>query len=260
MKTLRLLLEIGWLCCALSASASAAELLSISFREPGSVGFAGSEIAVDVRIESRGSAVVETKFSTRLWQMSSATLVPLGEAAAWWNGRVEGGAVVNASVKIAVPEFRAATRLRLQILDADRAQVARCEVVAIPRTWLRDELAALPAPPALYDPQKLIAPAFTKLGIEFAAVRDAEGLAAFTGPVVIVVSPDGSLAESAQKIAARGRGVVLVGEVGEKLRATLAGGTFAKDTDFSESAPAQFQLMQWLREALRRKPPPTDTP
>ena len=240
--------------------ARAADEVRVSFPGPVSAAFCAAEIVVPVRIENRGGAAVETKFFTRLWQMSSATLVPLGEAAAWWNGRVEAGAVVSESVKIAVPEFRAATRLRLQILDADRSPVARFEWVAIPRKWLHDELAALPALPALYDPQKLIAPAFAKLGIEFATVPDAEGLAALTGPVVIVVSRDGLLAESAQRLAARGRGVVFVGEAGEKLRATLAGGTFAKDTDFSESASAQFQLMQWLREALRRKQQPVNTP
>ncbi len=255
MKTLRLSLEIGWLCCLFFASASAAEPLFISFPELLPVGFSGSEIAVDARIENRGDAAVEAKFSTRLWQMSSATLVPLSEAQAWWSGRVEAGKSVDVIAKIALPECKAATRFRLQVLAADGTLAAKVDATAIPRDWLRGQFATLAAPPALYDPAERIAPAFAKLGIETAAVRATNDLANLRAPVAIVVSPKDqtqSLA-AAERLAARGVGVVFIDEVETAEKGAMVRGVLAPGVDLAESASAQFRLAQWLREALKRK-------
>jgi hypothetical protein len=237
------------------AQVSAADL-EVSFPNPPIASFTGEEIAVPVRIKNRGGSALDAEFFTRLWQMSSATLVPLGEMVPWWNGRVEAGAALVAHAKIAVPEFRAATRMRLQILDADRAPAARVEFVAIPRKWLHDELAALGAPPGLCDPQQRLAPAFRKLDIEAAPARDLEQLAALTGRVVLIIPPEDQIAtvvEAAQRLAARGCAIVLIGDMEEKWRSLFAGGVIPKDIDFSESAPAQLKLGQWIREAVRRK-------
>lgn len=219
--------------------ALAADQATISFPEPPPAGFTGTELVIPVRIGNPGTAAINAKFSTRLWQMSSATLVPLGDAIPWWNGRIEAGKSDDANAKIALPDFRAATRLRLQVLAADGTPAGTVDVTAIPRDWLRDEIATLPAPPALYDPQSRIAPAFAKLGIKANQVDD---LANVRGSVVIIVPPpekSESMEAEKQSLATRGIGVVFI----------------APDIDLAASAPTQLQLVHGLRDALKRKPP-----
>ena len=244
---------------ALAAVAHAADQAAVNFPEPQPVGFAGTELAVPVRIENRGEAAMDAKFSTRLWQMSSATLVPLGEAVPWWEGRIEAGKSADAIAKIALPDFRSATRLRLQVLAADGSPAGKVDVTAIPRDWLRGEIAALPAPPTLYDPGSRIASAFAKLGIETVPVREAADLANVRASLVVIVSPQEqieSLTAAAQRLVARGVGVAFIQTVETTAKDAMI---LAPGTDLADSAPAQFRLVQSLREALKRKQTPTPT-
>ncbi len=200
---------------------------------------------------------MDAKFSTRLWQMSSATLVPLGEAVPWWEGRIEAGKSADAIAKIALPDFRAATRLRLQVLAVDGTPAGKVDVTTIPRDWLRGEIASLPAPPALYDPGSRIAPAFAKLGLEMVPVREAADFTNVRASLVIIVSPKEqieSLTVAAQHLAARGIGVVFIQPVETTAKDAMI---LPPGTNFADSAPAQFQLVRWLREALKRKQTPT---
>ena len=251
-----------FLTAALVISAHAADPATVSFPEPQPAGFAGTEIAVSVRIENRGDAAIVSKFSARLWQMSSATLVPLGDALPLWDGRIEAGKSADAVAKIALPDFRAATRLRLQVLAADGTPAGKVDVTVIPRDWLRGEIAALPAPPALYDPASRIAPAFAKLGIETVPLRETADFANVRAGLVVIVSPKEqieSLTADARRLIARGVGVVFIQPVEVQAKDAMVRGVLPPDTDFAESASAQFRLVQWLREALKRKQPPTPT-
>lgn len=246
----------------IAVDAHAADQATLSFPEPQPAGFAGTELAIPVRIENLWEVAMDAKFSTRVWQMSSATLVPLGDAVPWWEGRTEAGKSVDAIAKIALPDFRAATRLRLQVLAADGTPAGKVDVTAIPRDWLRGEIAALPMPPALYDPASRIAPAFAKLGIGTAPVRDVADFANVRASVVMIVSPKEqieSLAADAQRLVTRGVGVVFIQPVEAAAQDAIVRGVLAPATDLAESAPAQFRLAQWLREALKRKQPPTST-
>lgn len=238
-------------------SESLANQATISFPDPQPVGFTGTELAIPVRIENPGEAAVDAKFSTRVWQISSATLVPLDEAVPWWSGRVEAGKLADGVVKIALPDFRVATRLRLQVLAEDGTLAGKVDVTAIPRDWLRGEIAGLPVPPALYDPAGRLAPAFAKLGIEAVPLREVGDFGNVRASVAILVFPKEqteALATAAKNLAARGIGIVSVQtvETAEKDAMLLAPGT-----DFADSAPAQFLLVQKLREALKRKQQPT---
>ena len=176
----------------LARSDSFADQGSIGFPELPPAGFAGAELAIPVRIDNRGDAVINAKFSTRVWQMSSATLVPLGKAQPWWTGRIEARKSADAVAKIALPDFRTATRLRLQVLAEDGTPAGKAEVIAIPRDWLRGEIAALPMPPALYDPASRLAPAFAKLGIEAAPLREVGDFGNVRASVAIVVFSKGA--------------------------------------------------------------------
>ena len=242
---------------ALAAAACAGDPLTVSFPEPPPAGFAGAELIIPVRIENRGAAAIDAKFSTRLWQMSSATLVPLGEAVPWWRGRIEAGKLADGGVKIVLPDFRTAIRLRLQVLAEDGTLAGKVDVTAIPRDWLRGEIAALPAPPALYDPANRIALAFTKLGIEATPLREVDDFASVRTSVAIVVllkEPGEPLTAAAQRLATRGVGIVFVQTVETVAKDAML---LAPGTDFADSAPAQFLLVQKLRDALKRKQPPT---
>ena len=254
MKTdLLLVLIVGAL--GLIAVASAADTPMVIFPEPQPAGFAGSDIAIKVRIENPGQAAIDGKLFTRLWQLSSATLVPLGEAMPWWDGRIEAGKSVDATARIALPAFRTATRLRLQLLAADGAPAGKLDVTAIPRDWLRGEIAALPAPPALYDPQGRLAPAFAKLGIEATILNETAEFARITSSLVILVfqSETEVLSAASQRLIARGVGVVWIQESQTPGESAMVRGIIPLGTDLATSAPAQFRLVQWMREALRRK-------
>ena len=247
---------------ALAVTARASDQATVSFPEPQPVGFAGTELAIPVRIENRGEAAIDAKFFTRLWQISSATLVPLEEAVPWWDGRIEAEKSADASAKIALPDFRTATRLRLQVLAADGTAAGKVDVTAIPLDWLRGEIAALPVLPALYDPGSRIAPAFAKLGIETSPVREAADFSNVRASLVIIVSPNEqieSLTADAQRLIGRGVGVVFIQPVEPVAKDAILRGVLAPGTDFAESAPAHFRLVQRLREALKRKQPPTPT-
>jgi hypothetical protein len=117
---------------------------------------------------------------------------------------------------------------------------------------LRSEIAGLPSAPGLYDPQQRLAPALQKLGVELAAIANLAQLSEFRGPVAIIVPISDELS-TAQRLAARGTGIVWVAAEAPDPPAALVHCGAPLDAGFAESAAAQFLFGQALRQALRNK-------
>jgi hypothetical protein len=217
------------------------------------VGFAGSEIEIPIRAENRGASREVNELSIRLWQRASSTKQPLGPAVKWREIGLEGGAAVMATVKVKLPEVHTAVALSVQILSADGVPQGELPLVVIPKDWFASQIAALPQPLMLHDPEALLTPALEKMGVKFTASDHADRAEAAT--VVLVSSEPGRIEGLAETLATRGLPTVLLStkEVRADVRRRFVQGTIGDFKDLADSAQAQHRFVTLLSAAFRAK-------
>ncbi len=100
----------------------------------------------------------EQELSIRIFQLSSATAMPIGERQPWKKVQMLGGQTVIGSVPVTLPEIRAATFFRIEVSSPDGV-VARLPILACPRDLLQ-RLAAFggETPVGIYDPEARLKP------------------------------------------------------------------------------------------------------
>ena len=76
--------------------------------------FAGRPTTIKALFRNPTDAPVELEVSTRLFQASSATLVPLGDTQPWKKLHVLPKQTVLETFAVTFPEIRSATRFRIQ--------------------------------------------------------------------------------------------------------------------------------------------------
>ena len=84
--------------------------------------FGGDTRLVQVVFRNSGEGSIKTALKTRLFQLSSATRMPVGEAEAWKKLTVLGGQTVLETIRLKCPDVRTTTRFEIRWLDdADKA-------------------------------------------------------------------------------------------------------------------------------------------
>ena len=126
--------------------------------------FAGQPSAIQVTLRNLGPDEVHTEFSTRLFQVSSTTTMPVGGPQPWKRIQALAGQTIVESVPVSLPEVRVITPFRLQILAGEKS-VAQYTIVACPPDLLK-QLPAITGgkPVGIFDPEGRLSPVFNKTG------------------------------------------------------------------------------------------------
>lgn len=126
--------------------------------------FAGSAQEVRVAIRNASDKLIETEATMRLYQVTSGSVVPVGDAQAWKKLRVLPKQTVLERIPVTLPAVRAATVFRLECPG-----IGRVTMTGYPADLLKG-LNALRGenPVAVFDPDNKLKPVLKQAGVEFA--------------------------------------------------------------------------------------------
>lgn len=180
MNWCRLLLLSVW------PLAAGGELVWLPDAEPQQV-FARDAQAVKAVIRNRGAQRVTEPIYARLYQVSSATMAPLGKPWFWRRLEMLPGQTVLEEIRVSFPQVRAAAPFRLFWLNEHGTTLAYTEVWAYPTDLLQSlKTLADGAPLGVFDPAGRLKPLLHEQQIEFDDLARSDTLAGFKGRLVIV--------------------------------------------------------------------------
>jgi hypothetical protein len=256
----------------LSSSAAHAQLQVLPAAEPLDV-FAVKQQALPIRLHNAGASPVEAAIRSRVYQASSATAAPLGEAS-WKTLAVLPGQTVLESVNFTFPPVRAETRFLVQWLDGTNKIIGVTEVLVYPPDLLKElKPLAGDVPLGVLDPQNQLKPLLKAAAVEFQDLADTglenyHGKLAIIGPFQSRRQMRESLLNSLKALARKGAAVVWLQPPPEKrqeLKPTFYTALEGKGAvvvvqaglvaDLAEKPPAQLNLIQLARLALHPEPP-----
>ena len=197
-------------------STALAQLELLSPEQPPAV-FGGGTRTILLTFRNPGERLIETSLKTRLFQLTSATRMPVGEVEPWKRLTVLGGQTVLENARVKFPEVRAITKFEVRWLDdADKA-VGQTLVTVYPTNLLK-QLADLAGekPPGIFDPHEQLTPLLRALKVEFDDLTEGErletwrGRLAILGPFDVKQSPPREMQKRASALAARGVNVLLL--------------------------------------------------
>jgi len=201
-----------------------AQLALVPDAEPQRV-FAGAARQVAVVWHNDGSQIFEGEIRTRRLQTSSATVVPVGEAA-WQRLQVLPGQTVLESARLDFPAVKAETKFLVQWLESTNRILGKTEILVYP-TNLLNELNLLVDESenslGVLDPEKQLKPALKNgvvkfVDLEETVLDDFSGKLAMVGPGKSD-DPEGSgLANRISKLAKKGTTVVWIQSPSKKPR------------------------------------------
>jgi hypothetical protein len=242
--------------------------------------FAGDGRTISVVFRNAEDKAVEADVRMRLYQVSSATVIPLGEMG-WKRLQVLAGQTVLESARLDFPVVKAETRFLVQWLDGTNRVMGRTEVLVYPTNLLQElEPLAGGRPIGLFDPQDQLKPLLSQLGLEVEDLEEA-GVSTFPGKLAILgpfgsrVQMAGDLADRVAALARKGCAVVWIQpsrERDRKLTPTfyavpLGGGMVVVAqaqmvAGLADDPQAQLDLIRLAEYAVRRELPrlPDQTP
>ncbi len=198
------------------ANCALAQLQILTPEQPSAV-FGGEMRAVQITFRNTGEHPIETPLKTRLFQLSSATRMPVGEVEPWKKLTVLGGQTVLETARLKFPEVRAITKFEVRWLDdADRA-VGQTPVTVYP-TNLLNQFSGLAGekPPGILDPHGQLTPLLRALRVEFDDLTQGERIKTWRGPLAILgpfdvkQTPPREMTKRAHELARRGVNVLLL--------------------------------------------------
>ena len=198
------------------ANCALAQLQILTPEQPSAV-FGGEMRVVQITFRNTGERPIETPLRTRLFQLTSATRMPVGEVEPWKRLTVLGGQTVLENARVKFPEVRAITKFEVRWLDdADKA-VGQTLVTVYPTNLLK-QLAGLVGekPPGMFDPHGQLTPLLRALKVEFDDLTEGErietwrGRLAILGPFDMKQSLPREMQKRASALAARGVNVLLL--------------------------------------------------
>ena len=140
---------------------------------------------INVRFRNPSASPVAADLRTRLYQASSATAAPLGEAP-WKKLAVLPGQTVLESATATFPAVKAETRFLVQWLDGTNQVIGVTQVLGYPPDLLK-ELKPLAGddPLGVLDPQNQLKPLLKAAAVEFQDLEDT-GLENYHGKLAII--------------------------------------------------------------------------
>jgi len=152
--------------------------------------FADEAQSIEVRFRNSTATNVEVPLRFRVFQASSATVLPIGEPHSWKTLPVLAGQTVVESFAVRFPAVRVDTRFLVQWLDEHEQALGTTEVVAVPPNLLC-ELKSLAGetPLGVFDPQDQLRPLLRRVGVEFEDL-DPDDIERFRGRLAVVCATD----------------------------------------------------------------------
>lgn len=154
--------------------------------EPGiQAAFCAEPVKLKVGFSNPKNEVTKTPLRTRVYQKSSATLMPVGEIQPWKEVRLLEGQSVIETVSITFPEIKAPTRFQVHVLG-EQTLIGKVEVDVYPPNLLKQiSLLLGESKLAIFDPQNHLKPSFVKAGIAFEDLQSGTELDVFQGKLAI---------------------------------------------------------------------------
>jgi len=151
--------------------------------------FAGGVRAVEVRLRNDAAEPVRLEVRVHLFQLTSATAVPVGGVRAWKMLTVQPGQTVVESASIEVPSVRVPTRFAARWLDAGGRLLGVTELWAHPENLL-DALKLLAGgrPIGVSDDKPGLQLVLAARGIPVAELKHAEDWSQFRGRLAFVAN------------------------------------------------------------------------
>ena len=256
----------------LSPSAAHAQLQTQPNKEPQRV-FAGEGRKITVKFCNPGGSAVTADLCTRLYQASSATAMPLGEAP-WKKLEVLPGQTVLESASMNFPTVKAETRFVVQWVDGTDKLVGASDVLVYPPDLLKDlKPLAGQEPLGVFDPQNQLKPLLKAVAAEFQDLED-NGLEGYHGKLAIIgpfhfrAQMGESLPNRIKALAERGVAVVWIQpppEKHKKLKPSFyvvpegKGAVVVVESHLVSNLPenpqAHLNLVQFARLARHPEPP-----
>ena len=169
--------------------------LTVSAEAGTQVVFAGEPAAITVLIGNGGPAAVKGPVFTRLFQLSSATKIPLGEKQPWKELEVLAGQTVSEKLELTFPALAEPALYRVEFATAAGDPLGALPVRACPRNVLQT-LARWSGerPVGVLDAGGKLGDLLKKNGLTTADLTG-ENAADFHGPLAILRSADGTAAD-----------------------------------------------------------------
>ena len=169
---------------ALCPSVAPAQLQVLPDNEPQRV-FSGQERKITVLLHNPSARLADADLHSRLYQVSSATAMVLGEAP-WKKVAVLPGQTVLESATVSFPTIAAETRFLVQWLDGTNKVIGFTEVLGYPPDVLKDlQVLAGEGPLGLLDPQNQLKPLVNAARVECQDLEDT-GWEDYHGKLVII--------------------------------------------------------------------------
>jgi hypothetical protein len=244
--------------------------------------FGGQPSTIGVTLCNRGAETAQSEFSTRLLQVSSATVMPVSQPQPWKRIQVLAGQTLVESVPVRLPEVRTKMLFRLAILAGGKP-IAHYPVVACPPDLLK-QMASLGGAKrvGIFDPEGKLRPALDHAGAPFVALEINEDRAseecalAIFGPFASRDKVPAELAARATELAKRNVAVIAllpsgalsgvdqsgISECVTVLRGGSRGSVIVCEggaKEFDGSAGAQLALFRMAELALGLQPLPWES-
>ena len=201
-----------WISAFVIAGAAQAQLQLLPDSQPQAV-FGGGTRTLELRWRNAGDETTSADISARMFQASSATVVPLGRWP-WKNMTVQLGQTVLQTATLDFPAVRAETPFLIQWLDGTNTVLGKTEVRVFPTNLLaRLQTLAGEQPVGVFDPDDLLKSLLRPLGVLFQDLAE-DGTDKFTGRLTIFGPFDSkgqmrtSLTSDIRALAKRGVAVV----------------------------------------------------
>ena len=186
----------------LAPAAARAQLQVVPDKELQRV-FTGEGRRLTVLLRNPSESSVSAELRTRLYQASSVTAMPLGEAP-WKKLEVLPGQTVLESAPVTFPAVKAETRFVVQWLEGANKVMGRTEVAAYPPDLLKDlKPLAGKEPLGVFDPQNQLKPLLKAVAVEIEDLEET-GLEGYRGKLAII-GPFQSRAQMGEEMGERSR-------------------------------------------------------
>ncbi len=177
-------------CCVLiaillSSSSGLAEIRISPFKAAPLFAFPGGD-TIEVVLSTSASNSFEGNVQIRVYQCSSATIMPIGPLKAWKKIELPSGQRTIETVAIDYPSVSSETIFQVHFFDDAKTVVGRITVHVLPRDLLK-QLSTLCGknPVGIYDPENQLKPMLGKLEVEFEDLEDDARFDSFHGNLLL---------------------------------------------------------------------------
>jgi hypothetical protein len=165
--------------------------------------FSGNNRTLNVQLSNKSTHIAEDLFSTRLWQISSATRMPATDRIQWKKIQILAGQTILEKLDLNLPDVQNITLFDLAFFDTSTNELGHISIRVCPHNILAQiSNQSNGKPPGILDPENAIKPALLQHSILFQDLDDNAGFDNFGGGLAII-GPTGQDKGSFQALSQR---------------------------------------------------------